>query len=163
MTSASTQETTQDPIAELIFEHVYKGKFYGILKWKQLDKLWDAVRADHKTGWYIYAIGDEPPIDLLKGDALKSAINELDALLRREHNEDYCGIVYTDDTKIPSFIKVFDPNNIGTSCSIAKTPPLPGWIISKLVPTDLSATLLTSTLKQTSKRKHWWDRLLNNH
>ncbi len=154
MTNASIQVDTQDPISEFVFEEAFKGKFYGVLKWKQLDELWKIVKTDHKSGWYVYAIGDEPPTNLVKGDTLKSIIDELDVLLRREHDEDYCGIVYTDSLKTPSFIKVFDPNNVGTSCSISKTPPLPGWVISKLPPSDLLAPM-----KQTAKRKRWWDRL----
>ena len=138
------------------FGAAFKGKFYGVLKWEQLDKLWEFVKKDNTDGWYIYAIGEEPPRNLVNGETLKTVINELDVLLRREHNEDYCGIVYTDDLKTPSFIKVFDPNNVGTSCSIAKTPPLPGWTISKLPPSDLLAPM-----KQTAKRKRWWDKLLN--
>ncbi len=141
--------------SENSFESAFKGKFYGVLKWKQLDNLWKIVKKDSKEGWYIYAIGEEPPTTLIKDKALHSVIDELDVLLRREHNEDYCGIVYTDSLTTPSFIKVFDPNNVGTSCSIAKTPPLPGWTISKLPPSDLLAPM-----KQTAKRKRWWDRLL---
>ncbi len=138
------------------FKQAFKGKFYGVLKWEQLDALWDIVKKDSDNGWYVYAIGEVPPATKIKDETLETVINELDVLLRREHNEDYCGIVYTDDLKTPSFIKVFDPNNIGTSCSISKIPPLPGWIISKLPPSDLSAPV-----KQTAKRKRWWDRLLN--
>jgi len=153
MTAATNRVETlvNDP-----FSLAFKGKFYGVLKWEQLDELWNAVKKDKKSGWYIYAIGEEPPTNVVKEDALEVVIDELDVLLRREHNEDYCGIVYTDDLKTPSFIKVFDPNNVGTSCSIAKTPPLPGWIISKLPPSDLLAPM-----KQTKERKRWWDRLLN--
>ena len=138
------------------FESAFKGKFYGVLKWEQLDELWEIIKNDKADGWYAYAIGEEPPTSLTKNKDLEVVIDELDMLLRREHNEDYCGIVYTDDLKTPSFIKVFDPNNVGTSCSIAKTPPLPGWTFSKLPPSDLLAPM-----KQTAKRKRWWDRLLN--
>ena len=138
------------------FSEAFKGKFYGVLKWKQLDKLWEIVKNDKDNGWYVYAIGENPPTKMIKNEVLDRVINELDVLLRREHNEDYCGIVYTDDLNNPSFIKVFDPNNVGTSCSISKTPPLPGWVISKLPPSDLLAPM-----KQTAKRKRWWDKLLN--
>jgi len=155
MTSTSMRIDTQ---ATDSFSSAFKGKFFGVLKWKQLDELWEIVKKDQKEGWYVYAIGEEPPTDLVKDEALVKIVNELNMLLRREHNEDYCGIVYTDDLKTPSFIKVFDPNNVGTSCSIAKTPPLPGWIISKLPPSNLLAPM-----KQTKERKRWWDRLLNKN
>ena len=155
-TLAVPSSTTSELHSKESFEAAFKGKFYGVLKWGQLDELWKIVKEDQKEGWYLYAIGEEPPTELIKNEALETVIDELDVLLRREHNEDYCGIVYTDDLKTPSFIKVFDPNNVGTSCSIAKTPPLPGWTISKLPPSDLLAPM-----KQTAKRKRWWDKLLN--
>ena len=138
------------------FQTAFKGKFYGVLKWDQLDDLWKKIKKSKKEGWYVYAIGDEPPTELVKGKALETVANEINTLLRREHDEDYCGIVYTDSLTTPSFIKVFDPNNVGTSCSIAKTPPLPGWTISKLPPTDLLAPM-----KQTAKRKRWWDKMFS--
>ena len=156
MTNSQKQVAGQSSTSDITFEQAFKGKFYGILKWKQLDDLWYIAKQESEDGWYLYAIGEEPPTKMIKGEAFDAVINELDMLLRREHNEDYCGIVYTDDLKKPSFIKVFDPNNVGTSCSIAKTPPLPGWVISKLPPSDLLAPL-----KQTAKRKRWWDKLLN--
>ena len=107
-----------------------------------MDDLWKIVKKAKKEGWYIYAIGGETPTELVKGVALEAVVNEINMLLRREHDEDYCGIVYTGNLTIPSFIKVFDPNNVGTSRSIAKTPPLPGWtMISKLPPSDLLASM----------------------
>jgi len=136
------------------FLSAFKGKFFGVLKWSQLDDLWIKVKNEKEQGWYIYAVGEEPPTDLIKGNKLETVITELDVLLRREHGEDYCGIVYADNLETPSFIKVFDPNNIGTSCSIAETGPLPGWLISKIQPSDLHASM-----KQTAKRRRWWDRL----
>jgi len=143
-------------IPEDEFTAAFSAKFYGVLKWRQLDELWLKVKNDKKAGWYIYAIGEMPPTNLTQNDALETLIDEINVLLRREHDEAYCGIVYADDLETPSFIKVFDPNNVGTSCSIAKTAPLPGWVISKLKPTDLSAPM-----KQTAIRRRWWNKLFN--
>ena len=78
-------------------------------------------------------------------------IGELNKLLRREHKEDYCGVVYTDSIESPRFVKIFDPNNLGTSCSIATEAPLPSWIICKMVPEALS-----------DNRRRWWQSILNN-
>jgi hypothetical protein len=146
----------EEVISKDDFTAAFKGKFYGILKWHQLDELWVKVKKEKDEGWYLYAIGSEPPTELTQGNELEAVIDEINMLLRREHDEDYCGIVYADNLETPSFIKVFDPNNVGTSCSIAKTAPLPGWVISKMKPTDLSAPM-----KQTAKRRRWWDRLFN--
>lgn len=134
------------------FYAAFKGSFYGVLRWPQLDALWETLRRDAKD-WYIYAIGTEPPSEPVAPEQLHHFIVEIDQLLRREHEEDYCGIVYTDSFDAPAFVKIFDPNNLGVSCGFSDNPPLPGWILSKLPPTDLQAPLLANN------RRRWWQRL----
>ena len=75
----------------------------------------------------------------------------------KEHEEDYCGIVYADDLQQPSFIKIYDPHNLGVSCGYSENPPLPGWIMSQIAPCDLpAAQALTGT------RRRWWQRLFGS-
>ncbi len=154
--SQSMAEKTDENQAD-DFYIAFKGAFQGVLRWPQLDALWEKVAQD-KQEWFIYAIGEAPPEKPADNQALKHFIKEIDGLLRREHDEEYCGIVYTDDLQEPTYIKIFDPNNIGTSCSIAKNPPLPGWILSVIKPIDLPAAMMQQT-HQTKNRKRWWNRL----
>ena len=42
-----------------------------------------------------------------------------------------------DDRKSPAFIKIFDPRNMGTSCSCSGELILPRWIISRARPDAL--------------------------
>ncbi len=156
-TSTSTAKNTPLPVTPKDFYTHFTGSFQGILKWSNLDALWETVKAS-KQAWYIYAIGEQPPEKPATHDDLQHFIEEINRLLRREHGEKYCGIVYTDDIQEPGFIKIFDPNNIGTSCSIAKTPPLPGWILSVTPPIDLPDKLLQKTFQDKS-RKRWWNKL----
>ena len=72
---------------------------------------------------------------------LERFVDELDRLLRAEHAEDYCGIVYADSLERPEFVKIFDPNNLGVSCGFSENPPLPGWVLSKMKPVNLEAAL----------------------
>ena len=136
------------------FMTLYKGKFHGVLRWPQLDELWDKVRQNSDSGWYVYAVGETIPTKLTNSDEITGFIEEIDRLLRREHDEDYCGIVYADDLKQPQFIKIFDPNNIGTSCSVGTKAPLPGWILSKVPPVDLP-----EAMRPTANRRRWWQSL----
>lgn len=136
------------------FREAFKGSFSGILRWKQLDDLWARLRADASGDWYLYAVGETPPTDTIDEPALLRFLDEADALLRREHAEDYCGIVYVDNTEAPSFVKIFDPNNLGVSCGYSDNPPLPGWILSRLRPVDLQAPV-----PQAGNRRRWWRRL----
>ena len=134
----------------------FRGSFMGVLRWHQLDQLWEQVLTDSPS-WYVYAVGEEPPTQALSGDALRNIVQELDTLLRHEHAEDYCGIVYTDSMNHPTYIKVFDPNNLGSTCGSSGNPPLPGWILSHMQPINLPAAL-----PQPGNRRRWWQKLFNH-
>jgi hypothetical protein len=75
--------------------------------------------------------------------------------LRAEHDEDYCGIVYADNLQQPGMVKIYDPNNLGVSCGYSETPPLPGWVLSRILPVDLQVTQVLP-----KNRQRWWRRLL---
>jgi hypothetical protein len=144
-----------NPVLKDPFREAFRGRFHGVLRWPQLDELWVTVREDLDGGWYVYAIGEPPPEEPVSAVQLDVFLSEVDQLLRMEHEEDYCGVVYTDSFEQPSYIKIFDPNNLGVSCGFSDNPPLPGWILSKLPPTDLNADLPLP-----GNRRRWWQRLL---
>ena len=137
------------------FRLAFKGRFESVLRWEQLDALWAVLCDDADGGWYIYAVGETPPQQTADAGLLKNFLTEIDQLLRREHDEDYCGVVYVDSMRAPRFVKIFDPNHLGVSCGYSDHPPLPGWILSKLPPADLEAPQPLS-----GNRRHWWQRLL---
>ena len=134
------------------FLRAFRGSFTSALRWPQLDALWDRVRAQPQ-GWFIYAVGEQVPLNSADATDLLQFVDEIDVLLRREHDEDYCGIVYADDPKAPSMVKIYDPHNLGVSCGYSNNPPLPGWVLSRIPPVDLEAT------RQTAGRRRWWQRL----
>lgn len=131
----------------------FRGRFSGIMRWPQLDALWETVRADSE-GWYIYAIGEEPPTQTASGSQVVEFIDKVDRLLREEHEEDYCGIVYADNIEKPGFIKIFDPNNLGVVCGFSDNPPLPGWVLSKMAPIDLP-----EAMPPPGNRRRWWQKM----
>ncbi|MES9822888.1 MAG: hypothetical protein ABW127_00485 [Candidatus Thiodiazotropha endolucinida] len=131
----------------------FRGSFTSTLRWHQLDVLWQVLKEDAAGGWYIYAIGEPPPNSTADADMVLKFIESIDVLLRSEHEEDYCGIVYADDLDQPGFIKIYDPNNLGVSCGYSDNPPLPGWVLSKLPPVDLPGTMVAKN------RKRWWQAL----
>ena len=105
-----------------------------------------------KSGtWYFYQLGEELPTIALSGDELARRIDALDALLRRDHDYNYCGIVYADDVEQPTLIKVYDPNNMGSSCSGNATPSPPGWILSTAPP-----ALIETHAPTPNNRRRWW-------
>lgn len=136
------------------FVEQFRGSFVSLLSWAQLAIFWDTVRAKADSGWYIYAVGDSVPTQPRSRPEVLQFIAEIDALLHRDHDEDYCGIVYTDSKTEPSFIKIFDPHNLGVSCGSSKNPPLPGWIMSLSAPAALDSKRVLP-----EQRKRWWQAL----
>lgn len=136
----------------------FRGGFSSMLRWPQLDALWARLRERADAGWYAYAIGETPPDTPLDARQLDSFITEIDALLRRDHEEDYCGIVYADNLAEPSFVKIYDPHNLGVVCGFSDNPPLPGWTLSLLRPCDLPAAMPPA-----GGRRRWWQRLWQAH
>lgn len=133
----------------------FRGGFYGILRWPQLDQLWSQLRNNTHNQWYLYAIGETPPEHTSNTVELNQFIDEIDTLLRKEHQEDYCGIVYVDNKENPEFIKIYDPNNLGVVCGFSDNPPLPGWTMSMEKPVDLNIAIAPP-----GNRRRWWQKLL---
>jgi hypothetical protein len=118
------------------FQRLYTGRVWSVMGWDQLTAFWQ--RIDPAAGWYLLAVGVSRPQRRLWRMPPPSAtfIERIDALLRNEHHESYCGIVYADDLDNPRLIKIYDPNNLGSSCGSSKNPPGPGWVMSRARPTS---------------------------
>jgi hypothetical protein len=141
------------------FQRLYTGRLWSVLAWDQLTALWQ--RIDPAAGWYLVAVGvsPAPTSGMTPADAagVSAFIERIDALLRAEHHESYCGIVYADDLENPRLIKIYDPNNLGSSCGSSKTPHPPGWIMSRLPPDEIIAGRAAP-----ENRTRWWQGLLGD-
>ena len=138
------------------FQRLYTGRLWSVLAWDQLTALWQ--RVDPAAGWYLQAVGVPPALTSVADAATVSAfIERIDALLRADHHESYCGIVYADDLESPRLIKIYDPNNLGSSCGSSKNPPGPGWIMSRVKPEPIIASRPAP-----ENRKRWWRALLGD-
>ena len=141
------------------FQRLYTGRLWSVMAWDQLTALWQ--RIDPAAGWFLVAVGvsPAPTSGMLPAAAadVSAFIERIDALLRAEHHESYCGIVYADDLENPRLIKIYDPNNLGSSCGSSKTPHPPGWIMSRLPPDEIIATRAAP-----ENRKRWWQGLLGD-
>lgn len=129
---------------------MFDGRLFSILSWTQLDAFWK--RLDPHAGWFLYAIGQERPRAPADAQQVTVFLQQLDILLRKEHAEDYCGIVYADDVDNPRLIKVYDPHHLGSVCgTMGKERVLPGWVISRVPPSDLSPSHVVP-----HNRRRWW-------
>lgn len=149
-----TTQTAQNINVQNEYLGAFRGRFVSLMRWPQLDEFWDILRGFADDGWYIYHVGHEVPTAPVEKDKLLRFIDEIDVLLRKEHEEDYCGIVYTDSNTEPSYIKIFDPHNLGVTCGFSEKPPLPGWILSRIPPIELEEALYPP-----GNRRKWWQRI----
>jgi hypothetical protein len=131
------------------------GRFFGVLAWSQLDELWAKLRAQ-PHGWFVTMSGQAVTPDSLapfEPNQFDRFLGEVDALLRKEHREDYCGIVYVDNPEQPGFIKIYDPNNLVSSCGGAGGIP-PRWVLSRIPPDPLE-----DAAPVPGNRLRWWQNL----
>ena len=132
----------------------FKGSFTSTMRWPDLEEFWQVLKSNADDNWYIYAVGEKPPESTVEKSLLLNFIDEINELLRKEHEEDYCGIVYVDDKTVPAFVKIFDPNNLGVSCGFSDNPPLPGWVLSKIPPVELE-----TAISPPKNRQRWWQKI----
>ncbi len=134
------------------FEGRLQGSFRGVMRWSQLTDLWTRIR--EQEGWFVYLVGEAPPAVAEAPAELGRFLDELEALLRREHDYDYCGIVYADSLEAPELIKVYDPGNLGASCGSSGVKILPRWIITRIPPVALQPQEILP-----EGRRRWWRRI----
>ncbi len=139
---------------EKAYMSAFKGSFTSTMRWSDLDEFWKVLKSKADDGWYIYAVGEIPPVKTVNKEKLLEFINNIDELLHNDHDEEYCGIVYIDNKQTPEFIKIFDPNNLGVSCGYSENPPLPGWILSRIQPVELE-----TEMNPPKNRQRWWRRI----
>ena len=137
------------------FQRLYRGRVWSVMGWDQLTTLWQ--RIDPAAGWYLQAVGASPAATLADAATVSAFIERIDVLLRADHHESYCGIVYADDLDNPRLIKIYDPNNLGSSCGSSKNPPPPGWIMSRVAPDEMLAARPAP-----ANRRRWWQGLLGD-
>jgi len=135
------------------FETRMNGLFYGMVGWHHLEALWGKVRQSPE-GWYVSMVGEAPGESPLAGEALEVFIAEMDALLRRDHDYDYCGIVYADDPAAPTFIKIYDPNHLGSACGSSGGRILPRWLLTRIKPEKVA-----HPAPLPAARQRWWQAL----
>lgn len=130
------------------FAALYGGRLWSIMSWDQLSAFWARLPP---SGWYLYAVGEAPPMEPADPEQTAAFVRRVDALLRENHRHDYCGIVYADNIEQPTLVKIYDPDNLGVSCGASTQSPLPGWVMSRVPPDDLNAGR-----PPPENRRRWW-------
>lgn len=136
------------------FDRVFNGTLFSLLSWSQLDAFWQ--RIDPAAGWHLYAVGEQRPEAPADAAHVQAFIREIDGLIRRDHDEEYCGIVYADSLDAPRLVKIYDPHHLGSSCGSAGYKILPGWVMSLETPSDLTPEHIVP-----QNRRRWWQGFLD--
>ena len=114
----------------------FKGRFLGVMQLDDCDTLLQTL-IQNPDNWYVYDTLETMPSSTISADNFITKINNIKAIIDEDHDERYCGIVYVDDLKKPSFVKIFHPKNLGKTCGSSENPPMPQWLISKEKPMDV--------------------------
>lgn len=136
------------------FIDAYHGRLASILKWEELDQFWQLLKDVSHGDWYIYIPGEIPPDNPASEDVFDHFLDEINERLKKEHQEDYCGIVYVDNRNAPRLVKIYDPGNLGVVCGYSDNPPQPGWVLSCYKPVSITHKRPAST-----NTRPWWQRL----
>ncbi len=114
----------------------FKGRFLGVMQLDDCDTLLQTL-IQNPDNWYVYDTLETMPSSTISADNFITKINNIKAIIDEDHEERYCGIVYVDDLKKPSFVKIFHPKNLGKTCGSSENPPMPQWLITKEKPMDV--------------------------
>ncbi|HAN55804.1 MAG TPA: hypothetical protein DCQ77_06270 [Betaproteobacteria bacterium] len=137
------------------FTDLLNGPLYGVMRWEQWDVLCENIRSSGEA-WYVYGVGHGVPDAPIAGSSLSCALDEIGALLKRDHEEDYLGIVYVDDLSNAALVKIYDPNNLGATCGSSGRDIPPGWVLSRHPPSQIASDIPVS-----NNRRRWWHGLLS--
>lgn len=111
----------------------YQAKSTGVLKWDDFDRLW-AIVGDHSDGWFINDFSESPEKTAATKPELLGFLRETEMFIKARSDKDYCGCVYTDDLNAPTFIRIFDPKNMGSACGGSGARIFPKWTLSRIRP-----------------------------
>ena len=103
----------------------FQGRFIGIMQWDDCHALLQKL-VEQPSDWYLYDTLKEVPKQTADANHFTDQISEIKKILTNEHQERYCGIVYTNDLEKPSLSReifpllgskirmtVFSPNSVG--------------------------------------------------
>lgn len=131
----------------------YQGPMSGVMRWEQLDTIWENL--DANDGWYLYEIGTPLPDQVVKAEQLHGAIRSINDFLHQQHDSNYCGVVYVDTLTYPTLLKIYHPRKMGASCGSSGSTVLPRWTLSRHPPVDLLEWAI-----EKDRKPAWWKHML---
>lgn len=132
------------------------GTLAGVLDWQVLEQIFGFIQHSDDSSWRIYSNdtplpGDKHAKEVDTSGDLAASLPLLNAYLRRSHQRNYCGLVFTDSFTAPTLIRIFDPKFLTSMCNIYGNTPAPSWVISNMDAAQLAASEKTSPKFQDRK------------
>jgi hypothetical protein len=124
------------PLPDTPFWAAYQGRFKGVLTWQAFDQLWDRLHASEQA-FHVFDLSRKPSDLAATHDEFSAILDEARQMYEPVRRNSYCGAVYADDLENPSFIKVFDPYQMGGVCGDSGMRTLPRWVFSTIKPDPL--------------------------
>lgn len=126
------------------FLELYNGTLKGVIKEEGYIELMNSLKGE----WYTMKFTPEAiEIDSMLADELKKIMSDLYEKVKTKKiaavSHPY---TYVANPEFPKIIKIYDPLNCGSSCSI--TSPDPTWAFSIVKPTDEDLEVLRPTKKK---------------
>jgi hypothetical protein len=132
-----SQATVLPPLPDTPFWRAYQGPMAGMVNWARLDAFWPVLQASGGA-WYVTdlesgALPDAPATS----DEFAATLALAQAMYDPVRDRSWCGVVFADDPAAPSFVKLFDPWNMGASCGSSGVRVMPRWVLSRIAPDAL--------------------------
>lgn len=126
---------TRIELPETAYWQAFQAQSHGVLKWEAFHAMWEDLAA-RPEGWFVYhnPETDPAPEAPVTAEGFADALRHAEELVAPWRGRSYFGLVYVDDPQAPTYIRVFDPKNMGSSCSISDEPVLPAMILSRIKP-----------------------------
>jgi TusA-related sulfurtransferase len=120
------------------------GTLAGVLDWQVLEQIFGFIQHSDDSSWRIYSNdtplpGDKHAKEVDTSGDLAASLPLLNAYLRRSHQRNYCGLVFTDSFTAPTLIRIFDPKFLTSMCNIYGNTPVPSWVVSNMNAAQLAA------------------------
>lgn len=134
-----SKKREQIELPDTPFWRSYRGRLIGLLREPDMTAMFDTLKAAPE-GWYVFDPQETPSQSPLEG---KDFLDRLDGIQSQADDwlgDGRLGFIYADDKQNPTFIKIFDPANMGSSCGCSGEMIWPRWILSQIAPEAVPRT-----------------------
>ncbi len=141
--TSHTKQNSLERLPDTPYWTAFQGRFYGLLKWEDVDAFWGIL--SNQKNWFINDLTELPPDETANTETYSAFLSTAKTLINSRRDMSMCGAIYTDNQHSPTFVKIFDPSNMGSACSTSSTRTLPRWVLSTIPAEPYPAPTMPAT------------------